>query len=143
MGAFWSGDVLCMQDKPHLEKKEYNFFSVHLKCIYIIISYNISCISILFPNFAPCIFHLCNHTVFAFILVFGYQAAQDEVISLRHRCEALQAGSYPENFPMLGDRLHQLKPVFFFGGFCFFFVPLFFIDVDWELNSCFKNFSGW
>ena len=141
---------MCMQDKPHLEKKEYNFFSVHLKCIHIIISYNISCISILFPNFAPCIFHLCNHTVFAFILVFGYQAAQDEVISLRHRCEALQAGSYPENFPMLGDRLHQLKPVFFFGGFCFFFVPLFFIafgfgliDVDWELNSCFKNFSGW
>lgn len=84
-----------------------------------------------FPTLRLAFFHLYNRTVFAFILVFGYQEAQDEVVSLRHRCEALQAGSYPENFPMLGDRLHQLKPVFFFGGGSVLFFPLFSVHLDW------------
>ena len=136
-----------------LKKREYKFLSVHLKCIYIIISYNISCISILFPNFArwPCIFpSLQPHS---FRLYSGFWISGSAGWSHLFETSMWSIAGRILSRELSNDRW-QTTPIktsgFFVWGSVIFFCSVIFIafglgliDVDWELNSCFKNFSGW
>lgn len=123
---------VCRTSLTLKKKGEYKFLSVHPKCIYIIISYNISCISILLPNFAPCIFpSLQPHS---FRLHSGFWISGSTGWSHLFETSMWSIAGRISSGELSNDRWQTttVKPQFFFGGSGFFHdSSCFWVDWGW------------